>query len=29
VDRATYCPIVYTWMEKVKALTKFRPTSGG
>ena len=29
VDRATYCPIVYNWMEKVKALTKFRPTSGG
>jgi Fe-S-cluster containining protein len=28
VDRATYCPIVYNWMEKVKALTKFRPSSG-
>jgi uncharacterized protein len=27
VDRATYCPIVYNWMEKVKALTKFRPSS--
>ena len=25
VDRATYCPIVYNWMESVKALTKFRP----
>jgi len=24
VDRATYCPIVYNWMETVKALTKFR-----
>lgn len=24
VDRATYCPIVYNWMEAVKALTKFR-----
>jgi uncharacterized protein len=24
VDRATYCPIVYNWMEKVKGLTKFR-----
>lgn len=24
VDRATYCPIVYNWMENVKALTKFR-----
>jgi Fe-S-cluster containining protein len=23
-DRATYCPIVFNWMEKVKALTKFR-----
>jgi Fe-S-cluster containining protein len=23
VDRATYCPIVYNWMEAVKALTKF------
>jgi Fe-S-cluster containining protein len=29
VDRATYCPIVYNWMEKVKALTKFRPSSSG
>jgi Fe-S-cluster containining protein len=24
VDRATYCPIVYNWMEAVKELTKFR-----
>ena len=24
VDRATYCPIVYNWMERVKDLTKFR-----
>ncbi len=24
VDRATYCPIVYNWMEVVKGLTKFR-----
>jgi len=24
VDRATYCPIVYNWLEAVKALTKFR-----
>lgn len=24
VDRATYCPIVYNWMEAAKALTKFR-----
>jgi uncharacterized protein len=24
VDRATYCPIVFNWFEKVKALTKFR-----
>jgi Fe-S-cluster containining protein len=23
-DRATYCPIVYNWMEQVKGLTKFR-----
>lgn len=22
-DRATYCPIVYNWLEKVKSLTKF------
>ena len=26
VDRATYCPIVYNWMEKIKGLTKFRPS---
>jgi uncharacterized protein len=25
VDRATYCPIVYNWMEAVKGLTKFQP----
>jgi Fe-S-cluster containining protein len=25
VDRATYCPIVYNWMEKIKGLTNFRP----
>jgi uncharacterized protein len=24
VDRATYCPIVYNWMEEVKGLTKFK-----
>lgn len=24
VDRATYCPIVYNWMETVKGLTKFK-----
>ena len=24
VDRATYCPIVYNWMEAAKELTKFR-----
>jgi Fe-S-cluster containining protein len=24
VHRATYCPIVYNWMEQVKGLTKFR-----
>lgn len=24
VDRATYCPIVYNWLETVKGLTKFR-----
>src|SRR5437763_4996825 len=24
VDRASYCPIVYNWMEKVKGLTNFR-----
>jgi uncharacterized protein len=24
VDRATYCPIVYNWMELVKEETKFR-----
>jgi Fe-S-cluster containining protein len=23
VDRATYCPIVYNWMETVKGFTKF------
>ena len=23
VDRATYCPIVYNWMERAKELTKF------
>jgi len=23
-DRATYCPIVFNWFEKVKALTKFK-----
>ncbi len=23
-DRAAYCPIVFNWFEKVKALTKFR-----
>ena len=27
VDRATYCPIVYNWMETVKGLTKFRPSA--
>ncbi len=25
VDRATYCPIVFNWFDRVKALTKFRP----
>lgn len=25
VDRASYCPIVYNWMERVKGLTNFRP----
>ena len=25
VDRATYCPIVYNWMEAAKGLTKFKP----
>lgn len=25
VDRATYCPIVYNWLEAVKGLTRFRP----
>ncbi|MEQ1885997.1 MAG: YkgJ family cysteine cluster protein [Bryobacteraceae bacterium] len=25
VDRATYCPIVYNWLETVKGLTKFKP----
>jgi hypothetical protein len=24
VDRATYCPIIFNWFAKVKALTKFR-----
>jgi Fe-S-cluster containining protein len=24
VNRATYCPIVYNWMEAVKELTKFK-----
>lgn len=24
VDRATYCPIVYNWMERVKDLTNFK-----
>ena len=24
-NRATYCPIVYNWMETVKKLTKFTP----
>ena len=24
IDRATYCPIVYNWMETVKNLTRFR-----
>jgi uncharacterized protein len=24
VDRATYCPIVYNWMETVKGLTRFK-----
>jgi Fe-S-cluster containining protein len=24
VDRATYCPIVYNWMEAAKDLTRFR-----
>ena len=24
VDRATYCPIVYNWLEAVKGLTNFR-----
>lgn len=23
VDRATFCPIVYNWMEKVKSISKF------
>lgn len=23
-DRATYCPIVFNWFDRVKALTKFR-----
>lgn len=25
VDRATYCPIVYNWLERVKGLTNFKP----
>ena len=25
VDRATYCPIVFNWLERVKLLTNFRP----
>jgi hypothetical protein len=25
VDRATYCPIVFNWMEAVKQLTNFKP----
>lgn len=24
VDRATYCPIVFNWLEKVKTLTNFK-----
>jgi hypothetical protein len=24
VDRATYCPIVYNWLERVKGLTNFK-----
>lgn len=24
IDRATYCPIVFNWFAKVKALTKFK-----
>ena len=24
VDRATYCPIVFNWMEEVKGLTNFK-----
>lgn len=28
VDRATYCPIVYNWMERVKDLTNFRSSAG-
>ena len=24
VDRATYCPIVFNWLERVKKLTRFR-----
>jgi Fe-S-cluster containining protein len=27
VDRATYCPIVYNWMEEVKGLTNFRSSA--
>ncbi len=29
VDRATYCPIVYNWMEKVESPHQFKPSSGG
>ena len=28
VDRATYCPIVFNWIEKVKTLTNFRSSAG-
>ena len=28
VDRATYCPIVYNWMERVKGLTNFGGAPG-
>ncbi len=27
VDRATYCPIVFNWLEEVKGLTNFRAGS--
>ena len=26
-DRATYCPIVYNWLEKIKAMTKFQASA--